>query len=241
MMEHSPSNRGRLVEASRQDALPTTTAKGIRIGTWKILLTGLMFLVGMNILSNRNFSPITTTTLRSILAVDNYYQRQNNTSLPREEESLLSVEAATATTPPPRLNNNDTAAIEAATTPPPGLERHNNNDTAAICVFAKDEELYLEEWILYNKGIGFDQIYIYNNAENRTKLDHWLSQQSPEVQNVTTHHHFPLNSSQKQIIGLKDCIHRYDKENGKKKKRRHKWMAFFESDEYAAPNPNQRG
>lgn len=39
------------------------------------------------------------------------------------------------------------------------------DESAVICVIAKNEELYIHEWIQYHLKLGFDHIYIYDNDE----------------------------------------------------------------------------
>ena len=34
-----------------------------------------------------------------------------------------------------------------------------------LCVIVKEENCYLEEWINYNKLLGFDKILIYDNND----------------------------------------------------------------------------
>lgn len=45
----------------------------------------------------------------------------------------------------------------------------------ALCAIAKEEELYIEEWVKYHLGWGFDQIVIYNNDDDQTILPRILS------------------------------------------------------------------
>ena len=35
---------------------------------------------------------------------------------------------------------------------------------SSICLLAKDEDSYLDEWITYHIGIGIDHIFIYDNG-----------------------------------------------------------------------------
>ena len=35
---------------------------------------------------------------------------------------------------------------------------------SSICLLAKDEDRYLDEWIMYHIGIGIDHIFIYDNG-----------------------------------------------------------------------------
>lgn len=37
------------------------------------------------------------------------------------------------------------------------------NDSCALVCIAKDEDLYIDEWIKYHLHIGFDKIYVYRN------------------------------------------------------------------------------
>jgi hypothetical protein len=46
---------------------------------------------------------------------------------------------------------------------------------AVVCCIAKNEELYIVEWIKYHLKLGFSRIYIYDNNNNPQKLIHYLS------------------------------------------------------------------
>lgn len=39
-------------------------------------------------------------------------------------------------------------------------------ETAVICVIAKNENCYIEEWLQYHFKLGFDHIYVYDNDDN---------------------------------------------------------------------------
>lgn len=41
----------------------------------------------------------------------------------------------------------------------------NNSTKIAICAIAKNENLYIREWVEYHKNIGIDKIFIYDNNE----------------------------------------------------------------------------
>ena len=43
-----------------------------------------------------------------------------------------------------------------------GKEDFNGIKVALVCI-AKNEDNYIQEWITYNKLIGFDDIFIYQN------------------------------------------------------------------------------
>jgi len=38
--------------------------------------------------------------------------------------------------------------------------------SAVICAIARDEELYLDEWIKYHLALGFSHVYLYDNADS---------------------------------------------------------------------------
>ena len=40
------------------------------------------------------------------------------------------------------------------------------NYFAVVCAIALNEEPYIDEWINYNRVLGFSHIYIYDNSEN---------------------------------------------------------------------------
>lgn len=82
--------------------------------------------------------------------------------------------------------------------------------TALVCI-AKNEDLYIEEWINYHIKIGFDEIFIYQNNWRFIK----------DIPNVTK---IEFDGEQKQIQSynnfLKNHAIRFD------------WVAFFDVDEF---------
>ncbi len=43
--------------------------------------------------------------------------------------------------------------------------RYNNTGKVALCCMAKCENTYIREWVEYNKRLGFDKIFIYDNND----------------------------------------------------------------------------
>eukprot|EP00442_Polarella_glacialis_P050473 CAMPEP_0115086646 /NCGR_PEP_ID=MMETSP0227-20121206/22719_1 /TAXON_ID=89957 /ORGANISM="Polarella glacialis, Strain CCMP 1383" /LENGTH=152 /DNA_ID=CAMNT_0002476163 /DNA_START=90 /DNA_END=545 /DNA_ORIENTATION=+ len=55
-------------------------------------------------------------------------------------------------------NNNNTK--RKATNAP----RFKDGTTAALCMIAKGEDLYIDEWADYHFSLGFETIYVYDNS-----------------------------------------------------------------------------
>ena len=116
--------------------------------------------------------------------------------------------------------------------------------TVAICAIMKDEELYLEEWLLYYLALGIDRIYIYNDSDNSTKLQDFIKSlvRTADTKDVdpsrkTTAALLPEDfvvihnlkggrSRRRQIQAYKDCMSRYVRPNN------HTWAGFLDPDEF---------
>jgi hypothetical protein len=81
---------------------------------------------------------------------------------------------------------------------------------ALVCI-AKNEDPYIQEWIDYNKKLGFDDIFIYQNDWR------W----DGESENV---HKFVIDGKSKQREAYNHFIKNYRKE--------YDWVAFFDVDEF---------
>lgn len=83
-------------------------------------------------------------------------------------------------------------------------------DVALVCI-AKNEELYIQEWIDYHLKLGFDDIFIYQNNWR------WESEQKNVIK-------YELDGEVQQRIAYNDFIQNnlkiYD------------WVAFFDVDEF---------
>lgn len=124
----------------------------------------------------------------------------------------------------------------------------SNNSTkgkrVALCAVMKDEDRYIDEWIDYYLGLGFDEIHLYDNSPHFVRQA-WAQHQSCAV----TTHFWPGILA--QPAAYVDCHHRLvqanKKKNKKKKsirKRRKKdksaststkgthWVGFLDVDEF---------
>jgi len=87
------------------------------------------------------------------------------------------------------------------------------------CVILKDEDPYVDEWIHYNKYLGFNHIQIYDNSDKGSAKIAYLPQKYGDFVRVV---HMPGKSKQK--VAYADCGKRYAKEKY--------WAAFFDVDEF---------
>jgi hypothetical protein len=81
---------------------------------------------------------------------------------------------------------------------------------ALVCI-AKDEDIYLEEWIKYNKKLGFDRIFIYEND--------WVCKIDDDI--ITK---IPFPGRIMQLKAYNDFIAKYYEE--------YDYAAFFDCDEF---------
>lgn len=88
---------------------------------------------------------------------------------------------------------------------------------AVICCIAKDEELYIDEWIAYHLKLGFDGIYVYDNS-----TDGRLESLSARYQGYVHVTHFP---GQPQQMNAYRHFLREHSQN-------HTWVAFIDVDEF---------
>ena len=86
--------------------------------------------------------------------------------------------------------------------------------TSAICAIALNEERYIDEWIQYHLGIGFDHIYVYDNSDN-------YSLQAKKTDHVTIIH-YPGKT--KQLEAYDSFVSTY--------RSKYIWGAFIDIDEF---------
>ena len=92
----------------------------------------------------------------------------------------------------------------------------------AVCLVAKDEEYYLQEWVEYHLRIGFDTLIIYDNGSKipiKQVLQDYIA-----IDRVIVHE-VPGKFLQSKFYT--SCIDKYRNE--------YKWIAFIDSDEFIFP------
>jgi hypothetical protein len=94
-----------------------------------------------------------------------------------------------------------------------------SSSTVAMCVIAKDEEAYLDEFVDYHHALGFDMFYIYDNSVE-FELRQWASQKGSHIKVI----HFPRNNAPQGPAYLECGKQAYH--DG------HTWAAFFDVDEF---------
>jgi len=102
--------------------------------------------------------------------------------------------------------------------------------SVALCAICKYEDKYIEEYIDYYMGLGFDHIYLYDNSDEFTLEP--LVHNNTHVHNVTL---FQYPGEKKQIPAYHDCIQRALDD-------KYTWAAFFDVDEFLVlkKHPNIR-
>jgi Glycosyl transferase family 2 len=95
-----------------------------------------------------------------------------------------------------------------------------NREMAALCVIAKDEEAYLQEFVDYHLALGFDLIYIFDNSD-QYDLEQWAQENKDCRVKVA---HFP--GTVKQGPAYAECSSRLIAEGN------YGWVAFYDVDEF---------
>ena len=92
----------------------------------------------------------------------------------------------------------------------------------AVCLVAKDEDYYLQEWAAYHLRIGFDTLIIYDNGSSvpiKQTLQDFI-----DIGRVIVHD-VPGEFTQSKFYT--SCIIKY--------RNQYKWIAFIDSDEFIFP------
>lgn len=105
------------------------------------------------------------------------------------------------------------------------MERTTRNSTAVICLIAKSEEAYIDEFVDYHFGLGFSKVYVYDNSEEND-LQQWGDTKNkalPSSMHSVDVKHFPQQSPQSHAY--QDCGRRAHAEG-------QTYAAFIDGDEF---------
>lgn len=92
----------------------------------------------------------------------------------------------------------------------------------SVCTIFKDEAAYLREWLEFNRIVGVNHFYMYNNNSE----DDFFTVLKPYIDaGWVTLVNWPHN--QKQMECYIDCIENYSEET--------KWLGFIDIDEFIVP------
>lgn len=92
----------------------------------------------------------------------------------------------------------------------------------AVCTIFKDEAIYLREWIEFNRVVGVEHFYMYNNNSS----DNFSEVLMPYVEKgIVTLTDWPQNQAQMQCY--QDCVEKYKDEA--------QWIGFIDADEFIVP------
>ena len=90
----------------------------------------------------------------------------------------------------------------------------------SICLLAKNEHDYMEEWLDWHVGIGVDHFYIYDN-NSATQLSESIPLRHRDRCTVVD---FSGRHSHTQLQCYADCLKRFGAET--------QWLAFIDADEF---------
>ena len=93
--------------------------------------------------------------------------------------------------------------------------------TASLCLFIKNEHLYVNEYVDYHLRVGFDEILIYDNSVDFNLKD-WATYKQQETGGRVLVTHFP--GMRKQVPAYRQCTKTSQERN-------HTWMGVFDTDE----------
>jgi len=119
----------------------------------------------------------------------------------------------------------------------------NGNATAAMCLLTKGNDAELDEWVSYHLGLGFDEIYIFDNSGSNA-LRRWAMAASWAVAQHGGEQHHGLRvdvepwpdpndhivNASKQRAAYTHCVEHYLKPRGIT------WLALFDVDEFLVLN-----
>jgi hypothetical protein len=94
-----------------------------------------------------------------------------------------------------------------------------SNHSAALCGFAKDEELYFDEWVDYHLGLGFESVIVYDNSDE-FYLQGW-NEKRPGRNIIIKH----LPGTYQQRNAYNDFVYNHTQN-------KHTWTGFFDVDEF---------
>lgn len=90
--------------------------------------------------------------------------------------------------------------------------------SAAVCVIAKDDEAYINEWVDYHRALGFSHFFVYDDSE-----DNLMKQWGQEKGENVTLIHYPAQMKQSIMYNAQaDCARRAAFGG------RYQWIAFFD-------------
>ena len=100
-----------------------------------------------------------------------------------------------------------------------GVRYHTMSENFAIVAIAKNENAFVEEWINYHRAVGFDRIYLYDNAGPEDELLDFLLERYSDLVTLTK-----LPGPGRQSAAYRHFCEHY--------KSATQWVAFIDLDEF---------
>ncbi len=92
-------------------------------------------------------------------------------------------------------------------------------DYLSLCLIAKDEDEYLQEWLDYHILIGVERFYIYDN-ESKNPIRNLLTEYI-DAGWVVVHE---IKGTAVQVMAYQHCLQTYGENS--------KWIGFIDADEF---------
>ena len=102
------------------------------------------------------------------------------------------------------------------------FKKNLKNKDVALCVIAKNENLYIREYVEYYKNLGIKKIYLYDNNDINGEnfddiLNSYKNSEFIKLKNIR-------GKSEIQLLAYNDCYQRYLNE--------YSWFMFLDVDEF---------
>ena len=100
-----------------------------------------------------------------------------------------------------------------------------------LCAIAKDENLYINDFLKYYKELGYDHIYIYDNNDiNDEKVENIIKKYiNIGFVTLIDYRGYRGKNNRPQLDAYYDCYENHNKE--------YDWLTFFDLDEYLILKP----
>ena len=113
------------------------------------------------------------------------------------------------------------------------LSKKNENSKIKVCLcaIAKDENLYINDFLKHYKKLGYDHIYIYDNNDiNDEKVENIIKKYiNNGFVTLIDYRGYRGKNNRPQLDAYYDCYENHNKE--------YDWLTFFDLDEYLILKP----
>ena len=100
-----------------------------------------------------------------------------------------------------------------------------------LCTIGKQENLYIKEFVIHYKKLGYNHIFIYDNNDiNGERIDSIIN--NSDFISIIDYRGYRNKKNNSQYEAFYDCY--------KKNNRKFDWLSFFDLDEFLEIIPNNQ-